>query len=152
MCHELVKRPLNAQMKEVDDEHLDSRGISNLRVPLDVGKPRPVPDKSGATATVCDVIFHPSLIERALHGRNTAHYQSELGRLAIFWVEKEIGTTVRKEFKVHTTCRAPPQECRTYRNQPVTCRLRCDRLNLKVDPVVLQQIRALQNVYHSVLS
>ena len=100
MCHELVKRPLNAQMKEVDDEHLDNRGISNLRVPLDVGKPRSVPDKNGATATACDVIFHPSVVERALQGRNISHYQNELGRLSISWVEKEIGTSVRKEFKV----------------------------------------------------
>ncbi len=100
VCHELVKRPLNAQMKEVDDEHLDTRGISNLRVPLDVGKPRPVPDKNGTMATACDVIFNPSVVERAMHGRNTAQYTSEIGRLALSWVEKEMGTTVRKEFKV----------------------------------------------------
>jgi hypothetical protein len=90
-------------MKEVDDEHLDNRGIANLRVPLDVGKPRSVPDKNGTTVIVCDVIFHPCVVQRATSGRNMAQYQGELGRLAQSWVEKELGVSIRKDFKVHYT-------------------------------------------------
>lgn len=103
-------------MKEVDDEHLDNRGISNLRVPLDVGKPRSLPDKSGSTVIVCDVIFHPSVVERAIRGRNTAQYQGELGRLALSWVEKELGGTVRKEFKV--------RDFRPYLSPVIKCNIK----------------------------
>ena len=52
MMHELVKRPLNASMEEVGDSHLDNMGISNLRVPLDVGEARDCADNSGAYTRV----------------------------------------------------------------------------------------------------
>ena len=100
VSHELLKRPVNAQMKEVDDEHLDTRGIGNLRVPLDVGKPRTVQDNNGGTATACDVVFHPSVVQRGISGRNTAHFQHDLANLAISWVEKEIGSEIKRDFKV----------------------------------------------------
>lgn len=45
VMHELVQKPLDASMQEVSDEHLDNRGIANLRVPLDVGDPFSTPDK-----------------------------------------------------------------------------------------------------------
>ena len=48
VMHELVKKPLNASMEEVGQDHIENTGISNLRVPLDVGEARQVcmPDQS----------------------------------------------------------------------------------------------------------
>ena len=42
VMHELVKKPLNASMEEVGQDHIENAGISNLRVPLDVGEARQV--------------------------------------------------------------------------------------------------------------
>ena len=66
VMHELVQRPLDAAMREVSEQHLDTLGIANLRVPLDVGEARACPDNSGGDALAIDVIFNPALVERAL--------------------------------------------------------------------------------------
>ena len=66
VMHELVQRPLDAAMREVSEEHLDTLGIANLRVPLDVGEARACPDNSGGDALAIDVIFNPALVVRAL--------------------------------------------------------------------------------------
>jgi hypothetical protein len=41
-------------------------GIRNLRVPLDVGDPKPSTDKSGEPATKCDVIFNPAATAKVI--------------------------------------------------------------------------------------
>lgn len=106
VCHELVKRPLDASDSEVADDQLDKFGIRNLRVPLDVGDPKPSTDKSGDAATKCDVIFHPCLVERASSaGPMQEYFITELANLSLSWVAKEMETVVR----------IPPAQC------PVPC-------------------------------
>lgn len=95
VCHELVKRPLDAMDKEVNDEQLDKFGIRNLRVPLDVGDPKPSTDKSGESATKCDVIFNPCVVEKASKpGPMQEYFIAELANLSIGWVAKEMQTIV----------------------------------------------------------
>eukprot|EP00286_Rhodomonas_abbreviata_P000861 CAMPEP_0181289572 /NCGR_PEP_ID=MMETSP1101-20121128/951_1 /TAXON_ID=46948 /ORGANISM="Rhodomonas abbreviata, Strain Caron Lab Isolate" /LENGTH=146 /DNA_ID=CAMNT_0023393797 /DNA_START=157 /DNA_END=594 /DNA_ORIENTATION=+ len=90
VMHELVKKPLDASMQEVSDEHLEFRGIANLRVPLDVGDPFSVQDKSGAPAVAVDVILHPGVVERTVAGRMADYYQRELAGLLVRNVQEEL--------------------------------------------------------------
>jgi len=104
VCHELVKRPLDAMDKEVDDDQLDKFGIRNLRVPLDVGDPKPSTDKSGEPATKCDVIFNPCVVERASKpGPMQDYFIAELASLSLGWVAKEMQTVVSILTSTHTS-------------------------------------------------
>mmetsp|Transcript_36634 Transcript_36634/g.114371 ORF Transcript_36634/g.114371 Transcript_36634/m.114371 type:complete len:229 (-) Transcript_36634:2007-2693(-) len=47
VMHDIVKMPVDVNMCEVAREHIAERGLSNLRVPLDVSDPRDTEDKRG---------------------------------------------------------------------------------------------------------
>jgi hypothetical protein len=81
-------------------------GIRNLRVPLDVGDPKPSTDKSGEPATKCDVIFNPAVVKRAKEGASIQYFQSEIANLAMSWVSQEMKCEV-----LHTCTHTYTQEC-----------------------------------------
>eukprot|EP00966_Prymnesium_polylepis_P125833 2909802-Prymnesium_polylepis.1 len=68
MCHHpSVGRPINPQDQEMPDEHLELRGIDNLRVPLLTGAARTHVLPNGEGEAICfDVVFCHKVIEIAL--------------------------------------------------------------------------------------
>eukprot|EP00802_Teleaulax_amphioxeia_P012572 Tamp_12615.p2 GENE.Tamp_12615~~Tamp_12615.p2 ORF type:complete len:163 (-),score=22.86 Tamp_12615:1134-1622(-) len=82
VMHELVKRPLNAAMEEVGEDHLDHMGIANLRVPLDVGEARECSDNSGEKATAIGAL-HPCGRRHCIHTRREPLHPRPLQRRAL---------------------------------------------------------------------
>jgi hypothetical protein len=69
-------------------------GVRNLRVPLDIGDPKPCTDKGGEPATKIDVIFNPAVVMRAMQGASIQYFQAEIANLAMSWVTTEMKTQV----------------------------------------------------------
>jgi len=98
-AHSVVGRPQNAQGKEVDDNHLHSRGLESLRVPQFAGVPR----KVEGLGMVVDVLFDPSVVSRATEeaiAENTEYYRNRLTELAVPFVHQETRGGV--SMNVHT--------------------------------------------------
>ena len=68
--HPVIERPLDPQDREVNDAHLRTRGLENLRVPLLTGLARTVviPGGEGEEAVCIDVVFNPAVLAVALAG------------------------------------------------------------------------------------
>lgn len=65
--HPSVGRPIDPMDREVPDEHLELRGIDNLRVPLLTGAPRTYVLPNGEGEAICvDVVFNPVVLKIAL--------------------------------------------------------------------------------------
>ena len=65
--HSSVGRPIDAMDREVSDEHLQLRGIDNLRVPLLTGAPRTHVIPNGEGEAICvDVVFNPASVQIAM--------------------------------------------------------------------------------------
>merc|ERR1712093_56983 len=77
--------PQDAMGRAVDAAHLDARGIGNLRVPQFAGLSRPVE----GLGTVIDVLYDPSVVDRALEGANADYYRDRLAELAVPFVYQE---------------------------------------------------------------
>mmetsp|Transcript_21315 Transcript_21315/g.50077 ORF Transcript_21315/g.50077 Transcript_21315/m.50077 type:complete len:388 (+) Transcript_21315:20-1183(+) len=93
---DLIRPPVDAAGNPVSQDHLDSRGLSNLRVPLDVNEPFQLKDSKGVSAVGVDVIFHPWVVERALVGRHAEYFKQTLCDLALSWAEKTTSCTLIK--------------------------------------------------------
>lgn len=64
--HPVIERPLDPGDHEVDDRHLRTRGLENLRVPLLTGVARTVVLPGGEDEAVCiDVVFNPAVLDVA---------------------------------------------------------------------------------------
>mmetsp|Transcript_36636 Transcript_36636/g.114384 ORF Transcript_36636/g.114384 Transcript_36636/m.114384 type:complete len:381 (-) Transcript_36636:929-2071(-) len=108
VMHDIVKMPVDVNMCEVAREHIAERGLSNLRVPLDVSDPRDTEDKRGDKATAIDVMFNTFLLDRAMHGQGEIegvptriYFQQELASLAIKDVEDVLKVGIdRNNFKI----------------------------------------------------
>ena len=66
--HPLVDPVCGANLVPVSEEHMDTWGLGNARVPVLVGPTRNMRDSDGHDATAVDVLFHPSVVRRALTG------------------------------------------------------------------------------------
>ncbi|KAK3239192.1 hypothetical protein CYMTET_50863 [Cymbomonas tetramitiformis] len=94
-----VERPCGATFQAVDDDHLDNKGLSNLRLPLLVGPARHLQDSSGHPAMAVDVIYHPCVVERALHGSHQhppEHFKDYTVDLALKNVAEEYNLKIER--------------------------------------------------------
>ena len=66
--HPRIDPVCGANLLPVSEEHLDTWGLGNARVPLLVGPTRAMLDSDGRDATAVDVLFHPAVVRRALTG------------------------------------------------------------------------------------
>ena len=66
--HPRIDPVCGANLQPVSEEHLDTWGLGNARVPLLVGPTRAMLDSDGRDATAVDVLFHPAVVRRALTG------------------------------------------------------------------------------------
>jgi hypothetical protein len=65
--HPVIERPLDPADREVGDDHLRTRGLENLRVPLATGTARTIAVPGSDEEAVCfDVVFSPAVLAVAL--------------------------------------------------------------------------------------
>mmetsp|Transcript_38445 Transcript_38445/g.83653 ORF Transcript_38445/g.83653 Transcript_38445/m.83653 type:complete len:422 (-) Transcript_38445:265-1530(-) len=108
---DIVERAQGTTGIKIDDDHLDNRGLSNLQIPLLVGPARAMEDSSGNPAIAVDVVYHPSLVSRALNGtpqHPAKHFIGYLVDLALKNVEEDMGVKIEKELskvKILPNCR-----------------------------------------------
>lgn len=84
--HPRIDPVVGANLEAVSEEHLDTWGLGNMRVPLLVGPTREMLDSEGHDATAVDVIFHPAVVKRALTGGKSVtkeHYRDYLMDIAV---------------------------------------------------------------------
>eukprot|EP00959_Pyramimonas_sp_CCMP1952_P308603 6458776-Pyramimonas_sp.AAC.1 len=80
------------------------------KIPLLVGPARPMEDSSGNPATAVDVVYHSSLVSRALNGtpqHPAKHFIGYLVDLALKNVEEDMGVKIEKELSKITHARFP---------------------------------------------
>lgn len=95
----IVERPCGATFQAVSDDHLDNKGLSNLRLPLLVGPARHLQDSSGHPAVAVDVIYHPCVVQRALlgsHQHPPEHFKDYAVDLALKNVAEEWNLKVER--------------------------------------------------------
>jgi hypothetical protein len=128
--HPIVEPVCGANLVRVTEEHLDTRGLVNSRVPVCVGPARPMLDSEGHDATAVDVLFHPSVLKRALLGGKSVtkeHYRDYLmdiaekniaeehaivcapGRRVVLGVAKYKGPNGENKDKTHAFPVFPPE-------------------------------------------
>ena len=77
-AHPIIERPLRPDDREVDDVHLRTRGLENLRVPLLTGVARTVLLSGTEEEAVCmDVVFNPAVLDVALAGASEVDADDE---------------------------------------------------------------------------
>ena len=92
--HPRIDPVCGANLVPVSEEHLDTWGLGNARVPVLVGPTRPMLDSDGHAATAVDVLFHPSVVRRALTGGKSVtkeHFRDYLVDIAAKNVAEDHG-------------------------------------------------------------
>jgi len=92
--HPRIDPVCGANMEPVSEEHLDTWGLGNTRVPLLVGPTRPMVDADGHDATAVDVLFHPAVVQRAITGGKSVtkeHFRDYLMDIAVKNVGEDHG-------------------------------------------------------------
>ena len=92
--HPRIDPVCGANLVPVSDEHLDTWGLGNARVPVLVGPTRPMLDSDGHDATAVDVLFHPGVVRRALTGGKSVtkeHFRDYLVDIAAKNVAEDHG-------------------------------------------------------------
>ena len=105
--HSALGPPIHPSGEPATPEHMDARGIDNLRVPILVGTPRSV-DTPRGEALVLDLVFAPILLERALRRHEfddtsaaavtTRAIRLRLVELAIAHAEEELGYKLPRDY------------------------------------------------------
>ena len=108
-AHPAIDRPIDAQDRPVSDDHLDSMGVDNLRVPLLTGPARVI----GEDESCCmDVIFHPAVLRISLPPEPQAddgpqqkrrqalgkHVRQRLVELALKNVEEDLNVKLGRDY------------------------------------------------------
>ena len=95
--HPRIDPVCGANLVPVSEEHLDTWGLGNARVPVLVGPTRPMLDSDGHAATAVDVLFHPSVVRRALTGGKSVtkeHFRDYLVDIAAKNVAEDHGVAL----------------------------------------------------------
>ena len=108
-AHPAIDRPIDAQDRPVSDDHLDSMGVDNLRVPLLTGPARVI----GEDESCCmDVVFHPAVLRISLPPEPQAddgpqqkrrqalgqHVRQRLVELALKNVEEDLDVKLGRDY------------------------------------------------------
>ena len=92
--HPRIDPVCGANLVPVSEEHLDTWGLGNARVPVLVGPTRNMLDSDGHDATAVDVLFHPGVVRRALTGGKSVtkeHFRDYLVDIAAKNVAEDHG-------------------------------------------------------------
>ena len=83
-----------ANLVPMSEEHMDTWGLGNARVPMLVGPTRAMLDSDGHDAIAVDVLFHPGVVRRALTGGKSVtkeHFRDYLMDIAVKNVAEDHG-------------------------------------------------------------
>ena len=92
--HPRIDPVCGANLVPVTEEHLDTWGLGNARVPVLVGPTRLMLDSDGHDATAVDVLFHPGVVRRALLGGKSVtkeHFRDYLMDIAEKNIQEDHG-------------------------------------------------------------
>ena len=95
--HPRIDPVCGATLVPVSEEHLDTWGLGNARVPVLVGPTRTMLDSDGHDATAVDVLFHPGVVRRALTGGKSVtkeHFRDYLMDIAAKNVAEDHGVVL----------------------------------------------------------
>ena len=108
-AHPAIDRPMDAQDRPVSDDHLDSMGVDNLRVPLLTGPARVIGEDE---SVAMDVVFHPAVLRVSLPPEPQAddgpkqkrlqalgqHVRQRLVELALKNVEEDLSVKLNRDY------------------------------------------------------